>query len=46
MPQMRLQPGQMKSLRAGLAAAGFDLPEDDAASTPGARGRGGRSHLR
>jgi 4-hydroxy-tetrahydrodipicolinate synthase len=29
MPQMRLQPGQMKSLRGGLAAAGFDLPQDD-----------------
>lgn len=29
MPQMRLNPGQMKSLRAGLAASGFDLPEDD-----------------
>lgn len=30
MPQMRLNPGQMKSLRAGLAASGFDLPGDDA----------------
>jgi len=30
MPQMRLQPGQMKTLRAGLAASGFDLPADDA----------------
>lgn len=30
MPQMRLAPGQMKSLRAGLAASGFDLPNDDA----------------
>lgn len=30
MPQMRLSPGQMKSLRAGLAASGFDLPTDDA----------------
>ena len=29
MPQMRLNPGQMKSLRAGLAASGFDLPSDD-----------------
>lgn len=29
MPQMRLLPGQMKSLRAGLAASGFELPEDD-----------------
>lgn len=29
MPQMRLQPGQMKALRAGLAASGFDLPADD-----------------
>jgi 4-hydroxy-tetrahydrodipicolinate synthase len=29
MPQMRLSPGQMKSLRAGLAASGFDLPADD-----------------
>jgi 4-hydroxy-tetrahydrodipicolinate synthase len=31
MPQMRLNPGQMKSLRAGLQASGFDLPADDAA---------------
>lgn len=30
MPQMRLNPGQMKSLRAGLAASGFELPADDA----------------
>lgn len=30
MPQMRLQPAQMKSLRGGLAAAGFELPSDDA----------------
>jgi 4-hydroxy-tetrahydrodipicolinate synthase len=30
MPQMRLTPGQMKGLRAGLAASGFDLPADDA----------------
>ncbi|GAA4738254.1 hypothetical protein GCM10023350_23000 [Nocardioides endophyticus] len=30
MPQMRLLPGQMKSLRAGLAASGYDLPADDA----------------
>jgi 4-hydroxy-tetrahydrodipicolinate synthase len=29
MPQMRLLPGQMKSLRAGLEASGFDLPADD-----------------
>lgn len=29
MPQMRLGPGQMKQLRAGLAASGFDLPADD-----------------
>jgi dihydrodipicolinate synthase/N-acetylneuraminate lyase len=29
MPQMRINPGQMKSLRAGLAASGFDLPDDD-----------------
>lgn len=29
MPQMRLNPGQMKSLRAGLAASGFDLPASD-----------------
>ena len=29
MPQMRLQPGQMKALRAGLAASGYDLPADD-----------------
>jgi 4-hydroxy-tetrahydrodipicolinate synthase len=30
MPQMRINPGQMKALRAGLAASGFDLPADDA----------------
>jgi 4-hydroxy-tetrahydrodipicolinate synthase len=30
MPQMRLQPGQMKALRAGIEAAGFDVPADDA----------------
>lgn len=30
MPQMRLNPGQMKALRSGLAASGFDLPADDA----------------
>ncbi len=29
MPQMRLNPGQMKSLRAGLEASGFDVPADD-----------------
>jgi dihydrodipicolinate synthase/N-acetylneuraminate lyase len=29
MPHMRLQPGQMKGLRAGMAASGFDLPKDD-----------------
>ncbi len=29
MPQMRLLPGQMKALRAGLQASGYDLPEDD-----------------
>jgi len=29
MPQMRLQPGQMKQLRGGLAASGYDLPADD-----------------
>ncbi|SNS25175.1 4-hydroxy-tetrahydrodipicolinate synthase [Streptosporangium subroseum] len=29
MPQMRLNPGQMKSLRAGLAASGFELPTGD-----------------
>lgn len=29
MPQMRLNPGQMKALRAGLAASGFGLPDDD-----------------
>jgi dihydrodipicolinate synthase/N-acetylneuraminate lyase len=29
MPQMRLLPHQMKGLRAGLAAAGFELPADD-----------------
>jgi 4-hydroxy-tetrahydrodipicolinate synthase len=31
MPTMRLNPGQMKSLRAGLQASGFDLPIDDEA---------------
>lgn len=30
MPQMRLTRGQMKGLRAGLAASGYDLPADDA----------------
>lgn len=30
MPQMRLAPGQMKALRAGLQASGFALPDDDA----------------
>jgi dihydrodipicolinate synthase/N-acetylneuraminate lyase len=30
MPQMRLNPGQMKALRAGVVAAGFDVPSDDA----------------
>src|SRR3954454_8072113 len=29
MPQMRLVPAQMKALRAGYAASGFDLPTDD-----------------
>ncbi len=29
MPQMRLLPNQMKALRAGLAASGYDLPADD-----------------
>jgi 4-hydroxy-tetrahydrodipicolinate synthase len=29
MPQMRLAPGQMKALRSGLAASGFELPDDD-----------------
>ena len=29
MPQMRLLPGQMKALRGGLAASGFELPPDD-----------------
>jgi 4-hydroxy-tetrahydrodipicolinate synthase len=31
MPHMRLQPGQMKALRGGLAASGFELPKDDSA---------------
>lgn len=30
MPQMRLVPGQMKALRGGLEASGFDLPANDA----------------
>jgi 4-hydroxy-tetrahydrodipicolinate synthase len=29
MPQMRLLPNQMRGLRAGLEASGYDLPEDD-----------------
>lgn len=29
MPQMRLNPNQMRALRAGLAASGFDLPASD-----------------
>jgi 4-hydroxy-tetrahydrodipicolinate synthase len=29
MPQMRLSPAQMRALRGGLAASGFDLPESD-----------------
>lgn len=29
MPQMRLVPGQMRALRAGFAASGYDLPEND-----------------
>lgn len=29
MPQMRLSPGQMRALRAGLASSGFDIPEED-----------------
>jgi dihydrodipicolinate synthase/N-acetylneuraminate lyase len=29
MPQMRLNPNQMKGLRAGLVASGFDVPADD-----------------
>jgi 4-hydroxy-tetrahydrodipicolinate synthase len=29
MPQMRLNPGQMKALRAGAEASGFDVPADD-----------------
>lgn len=31
MPQMRLNPNQMRGLRAGCANSGFDLPPDDAA---------------
>ncbi len=30
MPQMRLAPGQMKALRAGVMASGFQVPDDDA----------------
>ncbi len=30
MPQMRLVPGQMKALRAGIVASGFEVPDDDA----------------
>jgi len=29
MPQMRLHPGQMKMLRAGIEASGFSVPSDD-----------------
>lgn len=29
MPQMRLQPGQMRALRAGVEASGYDVPADD-----------------
>jgi dihydrodipicolinate synthase/N-acetylneuraminate lyase len=29
MPQMRLNPGQMRSLRNGVTASGFDVPDDD-----------------
>lgn len=29
MPQMRLNPGQMRSLRQGMVASGFDVPDDD-----------------
>ena len=47
MPQMRLNPGQMKSLRAGVAASGFDLPPDDTGFYTGrivrARGLGART---
>lgn len=53
MPQMRLLPSQMKALRAGIVAAGFDVPEDDAAFYEGrvaervgqtaTRGAGGRA---
>jgi dihydrodipicolinate synthase/N-acetylneuraminate lyase len=39
MPQMRLQPGQMKSLRAGLTASGFELPESDDGFYGGRHGR-------
>ncbi|HEY4279741.1 MAG TPA: dihydrodipicolinate synthase family protein [Conexibacter sp.] len=37
MPQMRLQPGQMRALRGGLAASGFELPADDAEFYTGRR---------
>jgi 4-hydroxy-tetrahydrodipicolinate synthase len=30
MPQMRLNPGQMKALRAGAVASGFEIPGEDA----------------
>ncbi|MGH9025295.1 MAG: dihydrodipicolinate synthase family protein [Acidimicrobiia bacterium] len=29
MPQMRLNPGQMRALRQGVAASGFEVPADD-----------------
>jgi len=35
MPQMRLNPGQMKALRAGAVASGFEVPELDDDFYPG-----------
>jgi 4-hydroxy-tetrahydrodipicolinate synthase len=29
MPQMRLHPGQMRGLRAGVVASGYEVPDDD-----------------
>lgn len=35
MPQMRLNPGQMRAIRQGFQASGFDIPADDADFYPG-----------
>ncbi|MFC0081063.1 dihydrodipicolinate synthase family protein [Aciditerrimonas ferrireducens] len=35
MPQMRLHPGQMRMLRAGVEASGFEVPSDDSGFATG-----------